>query len=197
MRRAAQWPAPHWPAMARAAMSRSGLTVNRVIRTLPLSSRLVLRTLQSAKWRRRANSLPRDSECAPVAGDGKIGVDAVLVGEVAAHAQQPAAAHRGQGFHLQPVLVELQRAVQLAQAVGHVFKRKRAVLEVDAPLEIGMRSEVHALPSGRWSSRWRSDRGRCVSASFRLTEPLAREIELLRVFQATDCPARAGRCLRR
>jgi hypothetical protein len=62
----------------------------------------------------------------------------VLVGQVAGHAQQAAAAHGGERFDLQPVLVELERAVQLAEAVGHVFKRERAVLEVDAALQAGI-----------------------------------------------------------
>ena len=62
----------------------------------------------------------------------------MLVGQVAGHAQQAAAAHGGQRFHFQAVLVELQRAVQLAQAVGNVFQRERAVLEVDAALQAGI-----------------------------------------------------------
>jgi uncharacterized phage protein gp47/JayE len=50
----------------------------------------------------------------------------VLVGQISAHAQQAAAAHGGQVFHFEPVLVELERAVQLAQAVGQIFKRERS-----------------------------------------------------------------------
>ena len=46
---------------------------------------------------------------------------------------------------LQPVLVELQRAVQLAQAVGHVFKGERRVLEVDAAPQAGIHQRAVRL----------------------------------------------------
>ena len=55
------------------------------------------------------------------AGDGEVGIDAVLVGQITGDAEQSAAAHGGEGFDLQPVLVEFQGAVQLAEAVGNVF----------------------------------------------------------------------------
>ena len=68
----------------------------------------------------------------------QVGIDAMLISKRTAHGQQAAAAHRGQVFHFQPVLVELESAVQLAQAVGQIFERERAVLEIDAPLQLGV-----------------------------------------------------------
>ena len=71
-------------------------------------------------------------------GDGEVGEDAVLVGEVAADAELAAAGHRGEGLHFKPVLIELQRAAQLAEAVGQIFERERTVLEFDAALQTGI-----------------------------------------------------------
>ena len=107
------------------------------------------------------------------AGDREVGVDAVLISQLAAHAQQAAAAHGGERLHLEPVLVELERAVQLAQAVGQVFERERAVLEIDAALQARIAS------SGPCASTWKVvvplavRSGSSVSASLRLMEPLA------------------------
>ncbi len=41
-------------------------------------------------------------------------------------------------FHFQPVLVEFEGAVQLAQAIGQIFQRESAILEIDAPLQVGV-----------------------------------------------------------
>ena len=60
-------------------------------------------------------------------------IDAVLVSQIPANAQGSAAAHCGEGFDFESILVEPKRAVQLAKAVGNVFKRERTILEVDPP----------------------------------------------------------------
>ena len=67
-----------------------------------------------------------------LAGDIQVGENAVLVREIARNAQLAAAAGGCQRAHFKPVLVELQRAVQLAQAVGQVFESQRRILKVDA-----------------------------------------------------------------
>src|SRR5208282_3585421 len=56
-----------------------------------------------------------------------------------------AAGHGGEGFHFKPVLIELQRAAQLAEAVGQIFKRERTVLEFDAPLKTGIPQRAMGL----------------------------------------------------
>ena len=69
----------------------------------------------------------------------------MLVRKRTAHSQQAAATHRGQILHFQPVLVELESAVQFAQAIGQIFERERAVLEIDASLEIGVEQRPVSL----------------------------------------------------
>ena len=49
-----------------------------------------------------------------LAGDREVGIDAVLVSQITAYAQGAAATHRGEGFDFEAILVELERAVQLA-----------------------------------------------------------------------------------
>ena len=84
---------------------------------------IVLRTLQvKCGVGERADPL-WIADADALAGDREIGVDAVLISQIAADAEQAAAAHRGEGFHFKAVLIELQRAVQLAETVGHVFER--------------------------------------------------------------------------
>ena len=63
----------------------------------------------------------------------EIRIDAVLIGQKSCHAQLAAAAHRGQRLYFQPVLVELKRAVQLAQAVRQVLQRQRRILKINLP----------------------------------------------------------------
>ena len=84
------------------------------------------------------------------ARSGEVGVDAVLIGEESADGEQAAAAHCGQGSDFEPVLIELERAVQLAEAVGQIFKRERAILEIDASLQGGILQAARALRPGRW-----------------------------------------------
>src|SRR6202041_3308088 len=57
--------------------------------------------------------------------------DAVLVGEVSTDGKLAAAGHCSEGSYFKAVLIKLQRAVQLAQAVGKIFKRERTSLEID------------------------------------------------------------------
>ena len=80
-----------------------------------------------------------------LAGGGQVGVEAVLVGEIAAEAELAAAAHGGERLDFEAVLVEFERSVQLAEAVGHVFKGERGVLEVDAALEAGIQQRAVGL----------------------------------------------------
>ena len=83
---------------------------------------VALRTLQVQSGVGEGTDSGRIANADSLAGDREVGVDAVLVGEVTGHAQQAAAAHGGERSDLQPVLVELQSAVQLAEAVGNVFE---------------------------------------------------------------------------
>ena len=158
---------------------------------------VVLRALQVQRGVGQGADALRIANANALAGDREVGIDAVLVGQVAAHAEQAAAAHGGQGLDLQTVLVELQRAMQLAEAVGHVLKRQRAVLEVDAALQAGILRAGRALPPGRWWFRSAVRSGSRVSASLRLMEPLAARSSLLLALERRGCPGRASRCLRR
>ena len=76
-------------------------------------------------------------------------------------------AHGGQRFHFEPILVELERAMQLAQAVGQVLERQRGILKIDAARQsrvleraMGFNVEVEVPCAVR--------SGSTVSASFRL-----------------------------
>ena len=90
---------------------------------------IVLRALQMQGCIcQRADTL-RIANTDALAGDREIGVNAVLVSEIAADGERAAAAHGGEGLDLEAVLVELQRTVQLAEAVGQIFKGERTVLE--------------------------------------------------------------------
>ena len=68
----------------------------------------------------------------------QVGIDAVLIGKVSRHAEQPAAAHGSQRFHFETILVELERAMQLAQAVGQILQRQRSILKFNASRESGI-----------------------------------------------------------
>ena len=73
-----------------------------------------------------------------IARDREIGVNPMLVSQESAHVEQSSAAHCGQALDFEPVLVEFQRAMQLAQAVGQVLKRQCTVLEFNAALQAGV-----------------------------------------------------------
>jgi hypothetical protein len=85
---------------------------------------VILRALQVQRGIGQRTYPVRIADADSRAGDREVSVDAVLIGQITAHAEQAAAAHGGEGFYIQPVLVELERAVQLAQAVGHVLQRQ-------------------------------------------------------------------------
>ena len=106
---------------------------------------VVLRALQAQRGVGQGADAVRIADANALAGDRKVGVDAVLVGQETGHAQQAAAAHGGERLDFKAVLVEFERAVQLAEAVGNVFEREGAVLEVDAALQPGIRQRAMGL----------------------------------------------------
>jgi hypothetical protein len=84
---------------------------------------IILRPLQVQRGVGQRRDAGRVADADALAGDGEIGEETVLVGQIPAHAELAAAAHRRERLHFQSVLVEFQGAVQLAQAVGHIFQR--------------------------------------------------------------------------
>ena len=84
---------------------------------------VVLRPLQAELGVGQGTDPLRIAYANILAVDREVGVEAVLVSQVTGHAQQAAAAHGGERFYLQPVLIEFQSSMQLAEAVGYVFER--------------------------------------------------------------------------
>ena len=72
------------------------------------------------------------------AGDGEVSVKAVLISEIAGEREQAATANSGEGANFESVLIELKMAMKLAETVGEIFKRERAVLKVDVANEAGI-----------------------------------------------------------
>ena len=62
----------------------------------------------------------------------------MLVGQIAGNAQLAAAGDGSKRFDFESILVEFESSMQLAEAVGNVFKRQGGVLNIDATAEAGI-----------------------------------------------------------
>ncbi len=99
---------------------------------------VILRTLELQGEVGQGADALRVANVNAFARNREVGKDSVLIGEVTAERELSTAGHGGEGLNLKAVLIELERAVQLAEAVGQIFKGQRAVLEIDTAFEAGM-----------------------------------------------------------
>src|ERR1700687_3197901 len=78
----------------------------------------------------------RISDTNSIPGGRQGGMKPVLVGQGAGKSEQSAAGHGGEVLDLESVLVEFERSMQLAQAVGQILKGERSVLKVDSASKV-------------------------------------------------------------